>query len=235
MTEPATVYAIGDVHGEAARLRRLHRLIFDLHALEFADAPMRLIHLGDYVDRGPDSAGVIDILMALETEPVCDVISLKGNHEQMMLDALNAARPAAQDLWMRNGGDATLESYRSRGDDGVPEAHRGWIATLPVLHVEDEQKLIFVHAGIDVRTYPDVSEEVCLWTRSAEFFDTANWTRPALNGWRVVHGHTPTEDSFPDIVGSHSQRINLDTGAVYGGRLTAGVFAPGAPVRFLYA
>ena len=85
---PDVIYAIGDIHGEADRLARLHGYIYEQHAFEHGDAPLTLVHLGDYVDRGPDSYKVIEYLATLKTPPNAKVINLKGNHEEMMLDAI---------------------------------------------------------------------------------------------------------------------------------------------------
>ena len=235
MTDTPVLYAIGDIHGEAARLRRLHQLIRDRHLAEHPGTPLHIIHLGDFVDRGPDSCGVIETILALENDPDCQVINLRGNHEQMMQDALLHTTPSAFQFWVANGGEETLGSYHENGFGDVPERHRAWIANLPTLHLDHAHKLAFVHAGIDPATFPDCSDKVRMWTRSNAFFNTERWTNPALKGWRVVHGHTPTEDGYPDTNAPDGRRINIDTGAVYGGRLTAAAFALGEEVRFLYA
>lgn len=229
------IYAIGDVHGEADRLRRLHRSIFEKHASKFKGVPLKIIHLGDYIDRGPDSCGVITIIRELQSIEGDKIISLRGNHEQMMLDAMDHVTPRAYQSWCRHGGDYTLSSYRKNGHMTPPSEHVNWVRSLPTIHEEREAGLIFVHAGIDVSSYPSRSDTVHLWTRSSEFFDSDKWTNPTLNGMQVVHGHTPTEDFFPDINGQNARRINIDTGAVFGGRLTAAIFAPHQPVEFIYA
>lgn len=229
------IYAIGDVHGEADRLRRLHRSIFDRHAFEYNGFDIKIIHLGDYVDRGPDSCGAISAIIDLETSTDHTVISLRGNHEQMMLDAMDRATPSAYETWCRHGGDDTLSSYRKQGHVTLPSKHLNWVRALPTIHIEQEAGLIFVHGGIDVDEYPGGSEVVHLWTRSLDFFNSDLWSNPALNGLRVVHGHTPTEDFFPEIDGQNARRINLDTGAVFGGRLTAAIFAPDQDIKFIYA
>jgi len=213
---------------------QLHSHILERHDLMYHGLGLKIIHLGDYVDRGPDSAGVIEALMTLQQDERGECICLRGNHEAMMLDALQYKSGFARSSWLENGGDKTLASYRARGK-GVPGHHINWLKNLPSIHVEHERRLIFVHAGIDPKYYPDDREGVYLWTRSRRFFDVQDWDNPALEGWSVVHGHTPTADSFPDNeAGSARQtrRINIDTGAVFGGRLTAAIFAPGEAVRF---
>lgn len=227
------IYAVGDVHGEADRLERLHEHIFEHHALVHSNIPMVLVHLGDYVDRGPDSCRVIDYLKSLKGPKGARIISLKGNHEAMMLDALK--RGKNRNVWLTNGGDATMESYQAEGYDTVPDAHLDWLNSLPDLHVEKSPKLIFVHAGIDVLAWPERREDVHLWTRSPKFFKTEQWTNPALEGWSVIHGHTPTDDFYPETAGASARRINLDTGACFGGRLTAAKFYFETDVKFIYS
>ena len=228
-------YAIGDVHGEAERLKQLHHLIFERHEFSFAGASIRIVHLGDYVDRGPDSCGVIECIFHLMERGDCEVISLRGNHEQMLLDALSDTTSSSGALWLQNGGQETLESYVHRGHASVLDAHIDWIANLPTLYADFDMKVAYVHAGIDVNSFPNCPEAVRLWTRAPAFYDTDSWSNPNLEGWRIVHGHTPTDDFFPGVYGDKAQRINLDTGAVFGGRLTAGIFASGDPVSFIYA
>ncbi|KCZ93407.1 metallophosphoesterase family protein [Hyphomonas johnsonii] len=226
-------YAIGDVHGEAERLHLLHGIIFDHQRSCFPDRDMTIIHIGDYVDRGPDSCGVVEAVRTLEAVAPCPVISLRGNHEQMMLDALSNANPGAYATWLTNGGRKTLTSYEKRGWDRVPTSHIEWLEALPSIYRDEEARLIFVHAGIDVATYPNCADSVRLWTRQEHFFNSDTWQNPALDGWRVVHGHTPTDDFCPEISGALQRRINIDTGAVYGGRLTAAIIAPEEPIRFV--
>lgn len=229
------IYAIGDVHGEAVRLSQLHALIFERHDLMYRGRALQIVHLGDYVDRGEDSAGVIEALMTLERRRGVVCINLRGNHEAMMLSGLTDATPGSRATWLENGGEKTLASYRSRGEDEVPEQHLKWLGNLPLIHVEAARKIVFVHAGIDPERYPDEPEQIYMWTRSSRFFEVQEWNNSALDGWTVVHGHTPTADSFPDDQAGTARRINIDTGAVFGGRLTAAIFAPGEAVRFMYA
>ena len=227
------IYAIGDVHGEADRLKQLHQYILEHHAFAHEGAPLTLVHLGDYVDRGPNSCRLIKYLMEFSLQPEIKTVNLKGNHEEMMLDAIS--RHQHGEVWLSNGGDTTMQSYTEAGHDHVPQTHIDWLENLPSFYQDNEAKLIFVHAGIDVTIWPEVREEVHLWSRSPRFFRTENWNNPALEGWRVVHGHTPTDDFYPDVSGDPPRRINLDTGACYGGRLTAAKFAPGEEVRFFYS
>lgn len=241
MTAETIYYAIGDVHGMAKSLQALHALILADH--ERRGGKAAIIHLGDYVDRGADSRGVVELAMALEARarkmPNLSVHALLGNHEQMMLDAFDQTTMTAEEHWFTNGGSDTVKSYL-RGRDGadrrnwrdaVEPAHIDWMRDLPTMLVDETRKLVFVHAGIDPISYPDCKDEIRIWTRSPRFFDPDRWPdRAELEGIRVIHGHTPTSDLAPDV---GPRRINVDTGAVYGGALTCVVLAPGEQAQFL--
>lgn len=230
-----TYYAIGDVHGEAERLALLHEAIrrdIELHGVRAA-----VVHLGDYVDRGSDSRGAIEAVMRFEASAPCRTISLLGNHEQMMLRAYDRFDSMADHLWAVNGGAETIHSYRvaNGGDldwrDSVDKRHIKWLRALETMWRDEERKIAFVHAGIDPRTFPNCEDEIRVWTRNQRFFESWGWPkRPELDGWMVVHGHTPTQDMAPHV---QARRVNVDTGAVFGGPLTCAVLTPGAEPRFL--
>ena len=235
-------FAIGDVHGEAGKLAELHAAIFDRIAFEGGSAG--IVHLGDYVDRGPASRTVIERIIGLEQNHAnneqIEVWSLKGNHELMMLDALSGGAPGKYANWLVNGGRETLASYGVDDPDelpsvreAIPDQHIEWMRNLPsLLHIESD-RLAFVHAGIDPKKFPDCSDEHRLWTRSQKFFDTGRWpSRQELDGLTVVHGHTPTTDNQPKVM---NRRINIDTGACFGGPLTAVMLKPGQSPQFLRA
>lgn len=240
----AVYYAIGDVHGRLDLLRALHAAIFQDWSSNHRASPAVLVHLGDYVDRGPQSRAVVERLIMMEAQAArrdnLDIVCLKGNHEDMMVQAVRDGDPGAVRHWAENGGDATLASYRAAGGDpdaplveAVDAEHVAWMEALPTIHVEPGRGLIFVHAGVDPRDWPDDREDVRLWTRSPRFFDDAAWP-PALRAYQIVHGHTPSTDGRPNL-GAAGLRIGVDTGAAFGGPLTAAVLAPGAEVRFLRA
>jgi len=232
-------FAIGDVHGEAAKLRAMHDAILD--RIAFEKQPARIIHLGDYVDRGPDSRGVIERVMALEAlfagSKTIEVISLLGNHEQMMLDAYDSLDDAGN--WRSQGGSETADSYAGgAGSAGpgwretIPRDHIAWLRGLKSIHCDDERRLVFVHAGIDPETFPNCDPAIHLWTRSPKFFQRDLWpSRAELRKLRVIHGHTPKNhqpENFP-------HRINVDTGAAFGGPLTAVVLKDGEEPSFIRA
>jgi len=213
-----TYYAIGDVHGMDDMLAALHEAIWaDVKA---QGNPVQLVHCGDYVDRGPQSWQVVERLMALEQAG--DAVCLLGNHEDMMVSALRHKRAHNVEDWLHNGGRQTLASYGGEFCH-VPDEHLVWMESLPFMLVDERQKLVFVHAGIEPGDFPHIRREVALWTRSPRFFDDTRWPG-SLDGWMVVHGHTPTICGFEYC--SYGPRINVDTGACFGARLTCARLRP---------
>ena len=221
------VYAVGDVHGCAGRLGALHARI----AADVAARPagrIVLLHLGDYVDRGPDSAGVLERLLGPAPVPGAEVVNLVGNHEVMMLDAADPrSHPGAMDFWLENGGAETLASYGARAEDRdpfarVPEAHLALLRRCPLRWAAGD--FLFVHAGVRPGVPLDRQDP----------FDLI-WIREPFLSWEgdlplvVVHGHSPT--AAPAI---RPHRIGIDTGACFGGDLTCLVLE-GARLGFLTA
>jgi serine/threonine protein phosphatase 1 len=230
-----TYYAIGDVHGEIGKLDRLLEYIRE-DARRLA-APHRIVFLGDLVDRGPDSRAVVERAMAATASG--EALAIRGNHEELMLHAFDKTESIGVYFWAENGGDETILSYaRVNGyqddfRDAIDRAHLHWLRALPVTIHDQARGLVFVHGGIDPQKFPHCSDEVRMWTRSPKFFDPGRWPkRPELEGLVVVHGHTPTSNFEPHV---NPRRINVDTGACFGGPLTAAVLAPGEKPRFLRA
>jgi serine/threonine protein phosphatase 1 len=215
------VYAIGDIHG---RIDLLETLIDRIQAdvIRRPHASMRIIILGDFIDRGPGSAKIVDLLIHLKTEP--HVIVLRGNHEAIMLDAYSGDH-SAMDLWLEHGGLATLESFGAELgeieiDDTramiklarrvIPRRVIAWIAKLPT-HVQFGQ-YYFVHAGIRPGVpLCDQQDEDRLWIRQV-FTECAH-----DHGAVIVHGHTVNEGG----VSFAPNRIGVDTGAYRTGLLSA--------------
>lgn len=220
MSAPATlppgqrVYAVGDIHGCLERLISLHEQIAaDLTARPADD--VWLIHLGDYVDRGPESAQVVEWLLAGPPVPGATCVNLMGNHEEMMLSAVSATEQGPANHWLTNGGADALMSW------GVPRSapHKTWAEHIPKEHLIFLRDLrlyyevgpyLFVHAGvrpglpIDRQARADL-----LWIREPFLSSKAN------HGSIIVHGHTPRQE--PTV---RANRIGIDTGAVIGGVLT---------------
>ena len=194
------IFAIGDIHGCLDKLKTL------LGMIQVNWDKDLMVFLGDYVDRGPDSRGVIELLLNLKKEHADRLIFLKGNHEWMFMQFLNGED---HDLFLPNGGKKTLESYSVKKDKiDIPQSHRDFLDHLDLYFETNDY--IFVHAGL--RPYISISEqspEDLLWIRSHFLKSSYDW------GKRVIFGHTPF--SVPLI---ETNKVGIDTGAVYGGRLT---------------
>ena len=200
------LYAIGDIHGSLGSLERLMEKINpDLQQDQ-------LLFVGDYIDRGPHSKGVVDYIIHLKNlAPPGQVICLKGNHEAMLLDFLQGREKA---LFLFNGGQETLLDYWGDGwvaneDLVLPADHQQFYQDLQLFH--ETADYIFVHGGLKPGVaLADQQEEDLLWIRG-EFI-----TSQEDFGRRVIFGHTPFKQ--PLIM---PNKIGIDTGAVYGNFLTA--------------
>jgi serine/threonine protein phosphatase 1 len=208
------IYAIGDVHGCLDRLAAVHEQIAEDLAIRPVDISV-LVHLGDYVDRGLDSAQVVDWLSGGAPVPVTQIVNLMGNHEDMMLQALPGTDKEANNTWLANGGADSLMSW----EIGRKVPPTDWATLIPAEHQTFLRDLkisfryggyLFVHAGIRPGVPLDRQERHDML-----------WIREPFLSWKhshdviVVHGHTPRHE--PDI---RSNRIGIDTGAVMGGVLT---------------
>lgn len=189
--------AIGDIHGCLGQLEFLLDRVAPRDDDEF-------VFLGDYVDRGPDSRGVLDYLMAFRERYPASVF-LRGNHEQMLLDYLQGENVRA---YMSNGGWETLKSYETPEGIRVSPAHIEFIESMKLIH--EREGFVFVHAGLRPGIpLEDQDEHDFLWIRE-EFLESGH-----VFDRIVVFGHT----SLPAPL-FKSDRIGLDTGAVYGRYLT---------------
>jgi len=223
-------YAIGDVHGRLDLLERAVEVIGE----HVGDAPFRVIFLGDYVDRGPDSRGVIEFLIELQRR--WPVVCLKGNHEELMLQAINEPAGGRLKRWLEYGGDHTLASYGLDEDSdlatGIPREHIRWMSGLP--RTTGDGHRIYVHAGLMPGTpVHRQNEQTFLWIR--ERFLQA---RPSDFEAHVVHGHTPVWEGKPNPAEPEllEHRTNVDTAAFATGVLSIAVFdaeRPGGPVEVL--
>ena len=229
--EGRRIYAIGDVHGRSDLLDRMADLIAaDVGQRALADATT--VFLGDYVDRGPDSRGVLDRLVRRDFPT--ETVLLQGNHEAMLLGFL--AEPATGESWRHNGGLETIRSYgvdvrlvqagkgyaeaASALRDAIPETHHHLLRGMKLtLEVGD---YFFCHAGVrpGVPLARQLPEDL-LWIREPFLSSGMSY------GKIVVHGHSPVTQ--PEV---RLNRINIDTGAFGSGRLTALVLE-GSERRFL--
>jgi serine/threonine protein phosphatase 1 len=218
--EGMRLYAIGDVHGRLDLLKAMHSRI---RAELMRDHPQdwRIIHVGDYVDRGPDSKGVLDFLIERIAEDP-RVIALRGNHDEGFEHFLTG-RPRAR-TFTHNGGDATCQSYGVTADfsstsaiegtriameSAVPAAHLGFLEGLKAC--AEFGDLFFCHAGIRPGVPLDRQDpQDLIWIRNA-FLD-----HPEPHPKVIVHGHTPQNEA--EVL---ANRVNIDTLAYASGRLTA--------------
>jgi serine/threonine protein phosphatase 1 len=225
------IFAIGDIHG------RLDLTTAALEAIEQRASgaeSFRVIFLGDYVDRGPDSRGVVELMMRLSRDH--RYVCLKGNHEAMMVQCLTGGATDDFTRWMDNGGRETLQSYDADDWDAaiaaVPTEHVRWMKSLPLTSGDGHR--IYVHAGLMPSTpFDRQTEETCLWIRE-RFLRAA----PHQFDGHVVHGHTPQWAGKPDPAEPEflPHRTNLDLAAYSTDRLCVGVFdaaRPGGPVELI--
>ncbi len=220
---PAAIYAIGDVHGCLEQLVALEAAIADDG--RDVEGEKWLVTLGDHIDRGPDSAGVLEHLLQ-PPPPGFRRFNLLGNHDSMMLDFLR--RPVGDAAWLDEGGRETLASYGVSDpwepgdlDRSIPPSHRELLESLPIYL--SLPGWLFVHAGIR----PGIplalqSDEDLIWIRAP--FLNAQFT----GGLRIVHGHTPG----PDVV-TTAHRIDVDTQCFRSGKLSAVRVTPDGGTTFL--
>jgi serine/threonine protein phosphatase 1 len=222
VTPGQTIYAIGDIHGRLDLLKPLLQKIYDDQCAA-PEQDWQLVFLGDYIDRGPSSRDVVQLLLRLSEVIGKRAIFLKGNHESAMLDFL--ADPAIGQQWIEHGGRETLLSYgidlpsilpepnwqqtQANFQSALPAAHRRFFESLQLFHEVGDY--IFVHAGLRPGVaLDDQVERDLLWIR--EPFLSYNHPGPQI----IVHGHTiettPVETET---------RIGIDTGAYATGKLTA--------------
>ncbi len=222
------IYAVGDIHGQVRMLRAM------LNGLPLRDEDT-LLFVGDYIDRGEDSKGVIETLVELKKTRK-NVVFLRGNHEQMMIDAReddpeNPSSPLL--LWLTNGGVAVLQSYGSTELPGwrekIPQEHWDFILSTETEYITEAYH--FVHAGLPVpgRRWDGETDglNLKLWIREPFLSSRHNFDNRI-----VVFGHTPQTTGKPLL---DRNKFGIDTGAVFGGPLTAIAVNPKAKGRHRFS
>ena len=221
-------YGVGDIHG-------MRGLLDELIALIEADSAIRddravVIFLGDLVNRGPSSRQVIERLIAGPQRNGDVWITLRGNHDQLLIDAVSGKSEAAFRQWMQKGGLETLASYGvsrkdaslSRARRAIPSGHLTFLESLPFSYRAGDH--FFVHAGIDPRRPLDRQSEAAMMTIRDPFHRGSH-----LLPFTVVHGHVPSPSG--PLIGP--QRIGVDTGAYSSGVLTAVALREGRKPHFI--
>jgi serine/threonine protein phosphatase 1 len=201
------IYAISDIHGCYKTLQLLFQ------QLENISADNKYYLLGDYIDRGPDSRKVLDLLMKLNQKNK-DVVILRGNHEQMMLDNYNNSSKENFLLWKQNGCEATLLNYDIPTRHGyeigdIPIEYINFINSMPYFAESDE--FLMAHAGFNFQsTDPFTDYQSMLWMR------TDDYDAKISKGKKVIHGHTQIPISqILEKINNKSTIISIDSGCVY--------------------
>jgi serine/threonine protein phosphatase 1 len=196
------IFAIGDIHGCYDRLKTL------MEKIPIDCSRDTLVFIGDYIDRGPHSAEVVDYLIQLKNR-VPELIFLKGNHEDMLNKFMNGAD---RFTYLLNGGQQTLDSYLTKSVQSeffpIPPDHMEFFKSLRLFYETEE--FIFVHAGLRPRVALESQKtEDLLWIRNKFVSTKFDF------GKRVIFGHTPLKKPLVE-----PNKIGIDTGAVYGNALT---------------
>jgi serine/threonine protein phosphatase 1 len=179
--ETSRTLAIGDIHGCLVALNTIEKVIG-------FNASDTIIALGDYIDRGNDSMGVLDWMLSASKK--YNLITLLGNHEQMMQEALNC--PEAYYFWIMNGGDNTLDSFNKTSIDGIPKDYWEFIKSCKLFHETDSH--IFVHAGLEPSLPPaEQKSDVLCWLRFRDL-------KPHVSSKMVICGHTPQRGNVPGVL-----------------------------------
>lgn len=206
---PDRLFAIGDIHGCYHLFKKM------IAKLELTKTD-RVVLLGDYIDKGSHSKEVIDYIFKLRKKGY-DIITLMGNHELMLLDAL--ANESLRTTWMRKRGFETMLSFAILSIDELDEKYVSFFKNLLYYYSFDD--FLFVHAGFD-----DAVEDPFVVTTHMVYNTMSIYTHPQLKDKTIIHGHRPIKARMcKDMVKSGSRVISLDTGAVYShkgyGKLTA--------------
>lgn len=199
------IFAVGDIHGCYDKLAGMMKVL-----PWKPESDDLLLFIGDYIDRGAKSREVVQLLVELKKGPG-NFVFLKGNHEKMLLDYYIHQKD--QMLYVANGGAETIASYVEGGIGRkafvLPEDHLEFLLSLELSYETDDY--IFVHAGLrDAIPVAEQNEEDLLWIREEFIYSAFDWNK------RVIFGHTALETPFVT-----PGKIGIDTGAVYGNKLTA--------------
>lgn len=192
-------FVISDIHGNNIAFRKA------LKHVKFKKTD-RLIILGDFIDRGEDSKGVLDTILLLK-EHNFNLICLKGNHEEMLLDSFENINNL--NSWLKNGGEKTLLSFLTSSIDKIPAKYIDLIKSF--VNYYEVDNYIFVHASLNMKIenpYSDI--ETILWEREPYKYYDENWIKDRI----LIHGHNPTpKDVITNSIESNSKIICIDNGS----------------------
>lgn len=191
-------FIISDIHGNNNAFRKALKSV----RLKKTD---KLILLGDYIDRGDDSKGVLDTIILL-IESGFNLTCLKGNHEELFLKSFESSNNL--NIWLRNGGDKTLLSFLTSSIERVPQKYIDLINSFKNYYIHD--KYIFVHASINMKINDPFSDiHTMLWERDFHKFYDDSWLGDRI----IIHGHTPTsKEIIIKSINEKSKNINIDNG-----------------------
>lgn len=192
---------VGDIHGCSKTFRTLVGEVIKLTRKD------TLILLGDYIDKGPDSKGVLDFILKLKDEGF-EVIAIRGNHEELLIKTLEGDN-SAKKKWLSNGGDTTLESFGVRSANEIPELYISFLKRMGY-YIEMEEAFI-VHAGFNFETHdPFADKDSMLEIRDYQPDEKL------LQGKKIIHGHTPVKmDEVRQRIIDNNTLINIDAGCVF--------------------
>ena len=194
----ARVFIIGDIHGCCKTFKKL---VLEKIAIRKSD---KIYCLGDYIDRGPDSKGVIDFILKLRNEGF-HIHTLRGNHEQLLLES--EMDENAKELWIKNGGEKTLISFQVNSINQLEKKYLNFFNQTK--YYIQTKNFFLVHAGLNFAVADPLSDKnAMLWIR--DFPVDNNF----LNGKILIHGHTPKNSGFI-ISQPFKSPLNLDGGCVY--------------------
>ncbi len=213
------IFAIGDIHG---CFNSMKELIEDKIQLKKND---KLIFLGDYIDRGPESKKVLDYITELQNNEY-DVITLLGNHEAMLIDAYNDEGSIFK--WIQNGGSETLKSFNIDALKNIEPKYLNFFNKLKLYYELDE--FLFVHAGFNDKLENPFSDNYCMvWKSKKQYFN------PLLKDRTIIHGHSPVPLRIcQEQIKNNNKVINIDGGCVYSNKHLGKLIAIEVNTRSLF-
>lgn len=196
------VIVVADIHGNDTKFRRALKSV----SLKKTDI---LVLIGDLIDRGTESKQVLDTIFLLEEKGFSNIIYIRGNHEQMLLDSIEDENK--EYIWLKNGGDKTLQSFKVKFAFQIPKKYIEFINS-SLMYYEYEN-FIFVHAGLNLNIEnPFEDTKSLLWSRE---FDESKLINSSLSNKIVIHGHTPIHKNKILENFKRFKVINIDNGVYF--------------------